>query len=82
MSYPDLSGKIKLNSEPLLEEKKEEKVFTEEINIKKDTERLSECVAVLISKAEKKKLEEIAIKNERSVSYIARKAIKEFYKIK
>lgn len=44
-------------------------------------ERLTEYVAILISKTEKEKLDRIAAEEERGLSYIIRKALRDAHKI-
>lgn len=86
MSFPDLTAKIKVNDKQLLTERQENtcekiEILEEEKIGKKYKEKLSEYIAILLPKSEKEKLEEIASQEERSVSYMARKAIKQIYKI-
>jgi hypothetical protein len=85
MNFPDLTTKIKVNDKLLLNEKmevsSEEKGLVKEKKGPKNEEKLSEYVAILLSKPEKECLEKVAAKEERSVSYMVRKAIKATYKV-
>jgi hypothetical protein len=82
----NLTSKIKVENKQLLDEKTEEDVNNKlevgrRVKNKKNEEKLTEYVAILLSKTEKEKLDKIALKEERSLSYIIRKTLRDMYKI-